>query len=44
MTANLPILLTDVLGSVFMVVLGVLSLFKAKSCGTWIRITWCFSI
>lgn len=31
MTANLPILLTDVLGSVFMVVLGVLSLFKAKS-------------
>jgi PAS domain S-box-containing protein len=31
MTANLPILLVDVLGSVFMVVLGVLSLFKAKS-------------
>jgi PAS domain S-box-containing protein len=31
MTANLPILLVDVLGSVIMVVLGVLSLFKAKS-------------
>jgi PAS domain S-box-containing protein len=31
MNANLPILLVDVLGSVIMVVLGVLSLFKAKS-------------
>lgn len=31
MTANLPILLVDVLGSVIMVVLGVLSIFKAKS-------------
>ncbi|MCA1786698.1 MAG: PAS domain S-box protein, partial [Desulfobacteraceae bacterium] len=31
MTAHLPILLVDVLGSVIMVVLGVLSLFKAKS-------------
>ncbi|MCA1794461.1 MAG: ATP-binding protein [Desulfotignum sp.] len=31
MTANLPILLVDVLGSVAMVVLGILSLFKARS-------------
>ncbi len=31
MTANLPILLVDVLGSVAMVVLGILSIFKAKS-------------
>jgi PAS domain S-box-containing protein len=31
MTANLPILLVDVLGSVIMVVLGFLSVFKAKS-------------
>ncbi|MFO7989846.1 MAG: ATP-binding protein [Desulfotignum sp.] len=31
MSANLPILLVDVLGSVIMVVLGVMALFKAKS-------------
>jgi PAS domain S-box-containing protein len=31
MTANLPILLVDVLGSLIMVALGILSLFKAKS-------------
>lgn len=31
MTANLPILLVDILGSVIMVMLGFLSIFKAKS-------------